>query len=128
MKSLNKYLSGLSLFACAALASTNCNAQQTANNSTPEKEKAEMNNPATDSTETATTRATLSLQLAARAKASAAAAPAPMLKAFKEGIELAEAMGLEKSAKQVGDMAVDGTLTGWSGDAVTLSKLWNEAF
>ena len=40
----------------------------------------------------------------------------------------AEAMGLEKSAKQVGDMAVDGTLTGWSGDAVTLSKLWNEAF
>jgi len=121
MKTVHKYLSGLSLFACSALAATGCNAQEATTTSALKKEKTEMKNSITEATQTP-----LSEQLAERAKASASAAPPAMLSAFKEGIELVDAMGLEESAKQVGDMAVDGELTGWSGDAVKLSKLWNE--
>ena len=121
MKKFHKYLSGLALLACSALAASGCNTQQTTGSPTLENEKAELKNSSTE-----TTQATLSDQLAARAKASAASAPPAMLSAFKEGIELVDAMGLEESAKQVGDIAIDGELTGWNGDTIKLSKLWNE--
>ena len=121
MKRFHKYLSGLALFACSALAASGCNTQQTTGSPTLENEKAELKNSSTE-----TTQATLSDQLAARAKASAASAPPAMLSAFKKGIELVDAMGLEESAKQVGDTAIDGELTGWKGDTIKLSELWNE--
>ena len=121
MKKFHKYLSGLTLLTCCSLAASSCNAQSANTSSAPMKEKTEMNSSSTE-----TTQATLSDQLAARAKASAAAAPPAMLSAFKEGIELVDAMGLEESAKQVGDIAIDGELTGWNGDTIKLSELWNE--
>ena len=83
MKKFHKYLSGLALFACSALAASGCNTQQTTGSPTLENEKAELKNSSTE-----TTQATLSDQLAARAKASAASAPPAMLSAFKKGIEL----------------------------------------
>ena len=121
MKKFHKYLSGLTLLTCCSLAASSCNAQSANASSAPMKEKTEMNSSATK-----TTQATLSDQLAARAKASAASAPPAMLSAFKKGIELVDAMGLEESAKQVGDTAIDGELTGWKGDTIKLSELWNE--
>ena len=121
MKKFHKYLGGLTLLTCCSLAASSCNAQSANASSAPMKEKTEMNSSSTE-----TTQATLSDQLAARAKSSAASAPPAMLSAFKEGIELVDAMGLEESAKQVGDIAIDGELTGWNGDTIKLSELWNE--
>ena len=121
MKKFHKYLSGLTLLTCCSLAASSCNAQSANASSAPMKEKIEMNSSSAEQTQ-----ATLSDQLAARAKASAASAPPAMLSAFKKGIELVDAMGLEESAKQVGDTAIDGELTGWNGDTIKLSELWNE--
>ncbi|WP_242631946.1 peroxiredoxin-like family protein [Rubripirellula amarantea] len=70
--------------------------------------------------------ATLSQQLAEKAAGFAKKAPADRLAAFTKGIDDVRASGIEDSAKQVGDDAVDGTLAGWKGDSVTLSELWKE--
>jgi len=45
---------------------------------------------------------------------------------FDQGIELVRATNIEKSAKQVGDDAVDATLIGWDGNTVKLSELWED--
>lgn len=68
----------------------------------------------------------LSEQLAEKAAASAANAPQERRDAFKQGIDVVRESGIEKSAKQTGDMAVDGELTGWDGTSVKLSELWEE--
>ncbi|WP_302120690.1 peroxiredoxin-like family protein [Allorhodopirellula heiligendammensis] len=75
--------------------------------------------------ETSTTP-TLSQQLAEKAAGFAKQAPAERRATFAKGIDVVRVSGVEKLAKQVGDEAVDGTLKGWKGDAVTLSELWNE--
>jgi peroxiredoxin len=83
-----------------------------------------MDNTTTESESTSLTP--LSEQLAAKAEASAASAPAELRAAFKAGIDVVRDLGIEESAKQVGDMAVDGELAGWDGTSVKLSDLWNE--
>ena len=75
--------------------------------------------------ETSTSR-TLSEQLAEKAAGFAKQAPADRLATFAKGIADVRESGIENSAKQVGEDAVDGTLKGWKGDSVTLSKLWSE--
>ncbi|EMI21516.1 AhpC/Tsa family protein [Rhodopirellula maiorica SM1] len=45
---------------------------------------------------------------------------------FRNGVAEVKASGIEKSAKQVGDAAVDGKLTGWDGKSIQLSELWSE--
>ncbi|QEG39117.1 peroxiredoxin-like family protein [Roseimaritima ulvae] len=69
---------------------------------------------------------TLAEQLAEKASGFAKRAPAERRATFAKGIADVRASGVEKSAKQVGDQAVDGTLQGWKGDSVTLSKLWEQ--
>ena len=46
--------------------------------------------------------------------------------AFKAGIDLIRESNIEKTAKQVGDAAIDGELIGWDGKTVRLSKLWHD--
>lgn len=52
--------------------------------------------------------------------------PAPMLKTFEDAIVKVRETGIEKSAKQVGDEAPDGTLVSWDEKETTLSDLWKE--
>ena len=52
--------------------------------------------------------------------------PEKVRKVFSEGIETVRRTGIEKSAKQVGDQAIDGQLTGWDGSKVKLSDLWSQ--
>lgn len=80
--------------------------------------------PLATATQTDAAPSSLAEQLAARAKESAAKAPAERKKHFKAGIDIVRASGIEKSAKQVGDSALDGELMGWDGKTVTLSDLW----
>lgn len=75
--------------------------------------------------ETSTTPS-LAEQLAEKAASFAKRAPADRLATFANGISEVRDSGIEKTAKQVGDDAVDGTLKGWKGDSVTLNKLWSE--
>ena len=65
-------------------------------------------------------------QLNARVKVSAAKFPAKVMESFAEGIQMVRDSGIEKSAKQVGDSAVDGELIGWDGKTIKLSNLWSE--
>lgn len=69
---------------------------------------------------------TLTQQLADRAAESAKRAPAERKAAFQKGIDLVRATGIEKSAKQVGDAAIDGDLKDWKGNTISLSQLWKE--
>ncbi len=69
---------------------------------------------------------TLSQQLAEKTAQSSKRAPPERVAAFQKGIDLVRATGIEKSAKQVGDMAVDGQLKNWKGDTITLSELWKQ--
>lgn len=69
---------------------------------------------------------TLSAQLADAAKKSATRLPSEMLQAMQQAVEEVRATGIEKSAKQVGDAAIDDTLKRWNGETVQLSELWNE--
>lgn len=68
----------------------------------------------------------LSDQLEEKARGASKRLPAPMLKIFQQGVETVRTTGIEKSAKQVGDAAVDAELIGWNGETVRLSELWNE--
>jgi len=69
---------------------------------------------------------TLKEQLAEKADQFAKRASAERRAAAKKGIEAVRATGIEKSARQVGDAAIDGELKDWKGNTVTLSKLWSE--
>ena len=69
---------------------------------------------------------TLESMLEKRAAMSAQKMPPEMMAKAKKGIEAARASGVEKSAKQVGDMAPDATLTNFNGESVQLSSLWQE--
>ncbi|WP_145168830.1 peroxiredoxin-like family protein [Rubripirellula lacrimiformis] len=69
---------------------------------------------------------TLSQSLDDRAAANAAKSSDEVNKAYAAGIEKARATGIEKSAKQVGDAAVDAQLSGWDGESVKLSELWQD--
>jgi peroxiredoxin len=65
-------------------------------------------------------------QLQARATASAQTAPAERQQRFKTGIDLVRESGIEKTARQAGDAAIDGELIGWDGRTFRLSELWSE--
>lgn len=72
------------------------------------------------------TTPTLAEQLAEKTAGFAKRAPEDLKAKYAKGIADVHDSGIEKSAKQVGDQAVDGTLKGWKGDSVTLSKLWEQ--
>lgn len=69
---------------------------------------------------------TLATQLTEAADGAAKRFPAETLQIMDQAIELVRDEGIEKSAKQVGDDAIDATLTGWDGKRVKLSELWND--
>ena len=73
-----------------------------------------------------TNRVSLKKQLSERAASSAATAPRERREAFKAGIDLIRESNIEKTAKQIGDAAVDGELIGWNGKTVRLSQLWRQ--
>ncbi|MCL4114539.1 UNVERIFIED_CONTAM: hypothetical protein GTU68_057388 [Idotea baltica] len=69
---------------------------------------------------------TLSQLLAEKAASSAARYPKGTISLFARGIESVRATDIEKSARQVGDSAIDAELTGWDGNNVKLSELWKD--
>ena len=72
------------------------------------------------------TQTSLAQQLADQATQRTAETPPEIKVAFQAGIDLVRASGIEQSAKQVGDDAVDGELIGWDGKTFKLSELWRE--
>lgn len=68
----------------------------------------------------------LSKLLEENAAASATRLPENVRQTYAQGIEIVRATGIEKSAKQVGDEAIDAELSGWDGNSVKLSDLWQE--
>ena len=68
----------------------------------------------------------LSEQLEERAAASVAKLSEEVNQAYAQGIETVRATNIEKSAKQVGDAAIDAQLSGWNGETVKLSDLWQD--
>ena len=76
--------------------------------------------------ENKTNQVPLNAQLSERAAASAATASPQRRDAFEAGIDLVRESNIEKTAKQVGDEAVDGDLIGWDGKTVRLSHLWEK--
>lgn len=68
----------------------------------------------------------LSEQLAEKAAASGTRMPENVRQTYAEGVETVRATGIEQSAKQVGDAAIDAKLLGWDGESVQLSELWQE--
>jgi peroxiredoxin len=68
----------------------------------------------------------LSDQLQSVVEASAKRFPAEVRQTFADGIKSVKATGIERSAKQVGDIAPDADLTGWNGENVKLSEAWKE--
>lgn len=81
-----------------------------------------------DSTDTTQSEETpmLSKLLEENAAASATRLPENVRQTYAQGIEIVRATGIEKSAKQVGDEAIDAELSGWDGNSVKLSDLWQE--
>ncbi len=69
---------------------------------------------------------TLAAQLNMVADAAAKRFPAEMVRTMEDAIDSVRDAGIEKSAKQVGDHAVDATLSDWNGKQVTLSELWSD--
>lgn len=69
---------------------------------------------------------TLAEQLKEKASASAARNSENVRRLYAQGIETVRATDIEKSAKQVGDAAIDAQLSGWDGKTVKLSDLWQE--
>lgn len=89
----------------------------------PEQAKThEESNPQTQPGETAM----LSVQLEEMAAASVAKLSEEVSQAYAQGIETVRATDIEKSAKQVGDAAIDAQLSGWDGESVKLSDLWQD--
>ncbi len=52
--------------------------------------------------------------------------PAEMIAKMKRGVEAAREEGVEKTAKKVGDVAPDATMTNFNGQSVRLSDLWKQ--
>ncbi|WP_084422546.1 peroxiredoxin-like family protein [Rubripirellula obstinata] len=75
----------------------------------------------------AKSQSSLAEQLAAKAAGFAETAPPQLRQAFSKGVDIVRATGIEQSAKQVGDMAVDAKLVGWDGKMVQLSDMWKES-
>lgn len=69
-------------------------------------------------------RPTLGEQLAEKAAESKKNLPPEMQQRFERGIEEVRETGIEDSAKNVGDKAVDAALMSWSGEQVKLSDMW----
>ena len=84
--------------------------------------------PAEPPTESSSPAASESLadQLSATTTERMKKAPPKMAKMFKAGIDTVRDTGIESSAKQVGDAAVDAELVGWDGKTVKLSELWKQ--
>ena len=78
------------------------------------------------SCESTATPTALSKQLEGQVAASAAKFPEAIRSKFQAGIDIVRNSGIEESAKQVGDAAVDGELIGWDGETVLLSDLWKD--
>lgn len=70
------------------------------------------------------TEPTLAAQLEQMSAGFAKKAPAEMRSAFAQGIADVRALGLEASAKQVGDAAPTGTLLDSAGEPVEFASLW----
>ncbi|HCO27324.1 MAG: peroxiredoxin [Gimesia sp.] len=68
----------------------------------------------------------LSKQLEEKAAASVTRIPEDVRQTYAQAIETVRATGIEKSARQVGDTAIDAQLSGWDGKSVKLSDLWQE--
>ncbi|TWT84606.1 putative peroxiredoxin bcp [Planctomycetes bacterium CA13] len=68
----------------------------------------------------------LSERLEAKAAASATRLPEDVRQTYARGIVTVRATGIEKSAKQVGDGAIDAQLSGWDGKSIKLSDLWQD--
>ncbi len=75
--------------------------------------------------QSSTRSATLSEQLEVVAQDASKRLPKPLMEVFQQGIESVRSTGIEKSAKQVGDKAIDAELAGWNGDVIRLSDLWS---
>lgn len=69
---------------------------------------------------------TLSQLLKEKADASKTRLPAEARRKYAQGIEEVKATGIEQSARQVGDAAIDAQLSGWDGNSVRLSELWSQ--
>nr|WP_315861479.1 peroxiredoxin-like family protein [Stieleria tagensis] len=52
--------------------------------------------------------------------------PPEVLSVFKDGVQTVKATGIEQSARQVGQGAIDAELAGWDGKNVRLSELWKQ--
>ncbi|MEQ9410129.1 MAG: peroxiredoxin-like family protein [Fuerstiella sp.] len=68
----------------------------------------------------------LSEQLEEAAAASATRLPEEVRQTYAQAIETVRATGIEKSARQAGDEAIDAQLSGWDGGKVKLSDLWQD--
>lgn len=68
----------------------------------------------------------LSQQLDEKSAANAARSPDEVTRLYAQGIETVRATDIEKSARQVGEAAIDAQLTGWDGKTVKLSDLWQD--
>ncbi|MFI4875198.1 MAG: peroxiredoxin-like family protein [Blastopirellula sp. JB062] len=69
---------------------------------------------------------TLQQQLQQKAADASKRYPAEMLKIMADAVESVRETGIEKSAKQVGDSAIDAELSGWDGKKVRLSEQWSK--
>ncbi|PQO26481.1 peroxiredoxin-like family protein [Blastopirellula marina] len=69
---------------------------------------------------------TLKEQLQQKSDESGKRFPPEMLQKMRDAVQSVRDTGIEKSAKQVGDQAIDAELTGWNGKTVKLSEMWSE--
>ncbi len=68
----------------------------------------------------------LSTELKKIANEAAKRFPAEMFAVMKKATDEVRGTGIEKSAKQVGDRALDAELIGWDGKTKRLSELWSD--
>ncbi|MCC9606103.1 AhpC/TSA family protein [Blastopirellula sp. JC732] len=69
---------------------------------------------------------TLQQQLKQKSEEAGKRFPPEMLKTMRDAVQTVRDTGIEKSAKQVSDAAIDAELTGWNGKTVKLSDAWSE--
>ena len=103
--------------------STAAPSPQSSSQQTAQDKGSGMKTPKTDSDSDSLS---LAKQLADKAAAGASRLPQKMRDTFQKGIDTVRESGIEKSAKQKGDQAVDGELKGWDGKSVKLSELWKD--
>ncbi|WP_240928390.1 peroxiredoxin-like family protein [Thalassoroseus pseudoceratinae] len=88
-------------------------------------ERAKSQGEQTDSKQSGETPM-LSKLLEEKAAASVTRIPEDVRQKYAQGIETVRATNIEKTAKQVGDTAIDAQLSGWDGKSVKLSDLWQD--